>query len=347
MLRKISLLITIFCMVATTSVFAQGSNEKEITKDKPLMIYSPQGESDITWIQKEAEKDLDFEIQILRLGGGELTDRVLAEKNNPQADVIFGLVPLAMNQLKNEDLLTPYIPSWNDDISAAFKDSQHYFHSFWQTPIVLAYNADILTSQQAPKSWLDLTKDQYKGKYTIGSTTGQTVRTYLSGMIWRFYDSKSKTVDPECWAFLKELYKNAKAYPDGDLYYQEVASGDMPIVLNWLGGVEKGAKQNDINISYVDTEGGTPIIAEAIALVNKKNINPNAKAFIDWFGSAEVQAKMAQDLGKAPASSIALGKAPKATKDLLSNFTAQEIDWSVVSDNIDSWLEKLELEIIN
>ncbi len=323
-----------------------GAGSKESAPSKTVLIYSPQSETDLSWIREAAEKELDFKIDIMYMSGGELADRLIAERKRPQADVVFGIVPLSMYQLKSEDLLLPYTPTWTKGLDAAFQDNDHYFHSFWQTPIVLAYNPKYLSAADAPKSWLDINKAIYKGKYSIGPTSGQTVRTYLSGIIWRFYDTKTGTVDPACWTFLRTLFENARAYPPGDAYYQDVARGEMPLILNWLGGIELGAQLNDFTPTYINSEGGTPVIAEAIALVKKDTVNENAKKFIDWFGSPDLQARMSHDLGKAPAHPEALAKAPEAIRANLSLFTPQNIDWGVIAENIYDWLEKIELEII-
>lgn len=339
--------LTLVVLLAVGFLFAGGQTDKIEVSEKPLMVYSPQSEKDVNYVIAAAKKELDFEVDILRLsGGGALADRVIAESKNPQADVVFGIVPLSMYQLKEEGILTPYTPKWAKGLPKAYQDSEHYFHSFWQTPIVLAYNADQLSAAEAPKSWLDLTKDKYAGMYAIDSSGRQTVRTYLAGMIIRFYDPVKGEVSPEGWDFLRTLYKNARSCPTGDAYYQEAAAGNMPILLNWFGGIEQGSALNGINIAYINTEGGTPVIAEAIALINKKEINKNAKAFIDWFGSADFQARMARDLGKAPAHPDALALAPSDIQEKLSFFTPQEIDWGIVSANIYDWLEKIELEII-
>ena len=199
----------------------------------------------MNYILEAAARELDFDIEILTLGGGELSDRLLAEARNPQADVVFGLVPLSMHQLKNANILAPYTPSWAEGLPAAYRDAEHYFHSFWQTPIVLAYNSDAMSASEAPKSWLDLSGDAYAGRYAVGSTAWQTVRTYLAGIIWRYYDAASGEVAEEGWDFLRTFYENARDYPAGDAYYQEAAAGTMPLILNWFGrcGAGGGAER--------------------------------------------------------------------------------------------------------
>ena len=333
-------------VISVFGLFAGGDSDAPGSGGKPVLIYSPQSEEDVTYILEAAAGELDFGIEILRLDGGALSDRLIAEARNPQADVVFGLVPLSMHQLKNENILAPYTPSWAEDLPEVYQDPEHYFHSFWQTPIVLAYNARAMSAAEAPKSWLDLSRDEYAGRYAIGSTSWQTVRTYLAGILWRYYDTASGEVAREGWDFLRNLYENARDYPAQEVYYQEAADGTMPLILNWLGGVERGADLNDIDITFIDTEGGTPVIAEAIALVNRNETHDNARAFIDWFGNPEFQAAMARDMGKSPAHPAALAESPPEIEEKLAFFSPQNIDWGVVAANLDGWLEKIELEII-
>lgn len=53
---------------------------------------------------------------------GVISSKVLAEKDNPKADVIYGLSIFNMKKLKSENLLAPLdIPNLND-FQANFKD---------------------------------------------------------------------------------------------------------------------------------------------------------------------------------------------------------------------------------
>ena len=52
----------------------------------------------------------DLEINIIRLSTGELGARMLAEKDNPQADVVWGWAVTDMEQFVPRGLLVPYKP---------------------------------------------------------------------------------------------------------------------------------------------------------------------------------------------------------------------------------------------
>lgn len=325
-----------------------GAEEKQSGGEETIVVYSPQGdELRGTWIKDKAKAELGLDIQFLCAGGGELSDRLVAEKNNPQADVVMGLAQNAMYKLKTEEILDVYEPAWVEGLPEVYKDKDGYFNSFWQTPIVIAYNPEFLSSDKAPKGWEDLNKPEYNGLYGIGTTSAQTTRTYLVGMLWKYYDAATGEISQEGWDFLSQVYENAGTLPSSDAdIWKAFKDGELPILLWWYGGVVSNCEKNQIPVEYVKPESGTPVVAEAIGLVKGGKSQDGGKKFIDWFGSAEVMAAYAKEFGQAPASPEAIELCPEEIKETATMFTAQNIDWEVAAQNLDKWLEKIELEIM-
>lgn len=306
---------------------------------EPIIIYSPQGHAH-PWITAQA-KAAGFEVEFLQAGGGELFDRLMAEKNNPQADVVLGLVDASMAILKSEGMFQAYTPSWAEGLPAQYVDPDAMVHKFWQTPIVLAYNADRMSADQAPKSWLDLIDKQYAGKYVIEGLTGQTVRTYLAGMLVRFLDEKGEVVE-EGWDFMRAFYKNGLTGVDKA---QAFKSGEAVIDLNWFGGAFRFANDVGFNTVLIDTKGGTPFISEGIAIVAGTDQLEQARAFVDWFGSPEVMAAYAAEFGQMPVHPEAIAKSPKEVQRNATLVSPQDIDWDAIAPKLDRWMQKIELEI--
>ncbi|MBG6146476.1 iron(III) transport system substrate-binding protein [Labrenzia sp. EL_13] len=309
----------------------------------PLVVYSPQGGERAEWIAEQAAA-AGHDIEILNAGGGELFDRLLAEKNNPQADVVFGLVDMAMSTLKSEGLFQSYTPTWADGLPDEYVDPDGIVHKFWQTPIVIAINTDKLSAGEAPKSWLDLTDPVYKGKYVVGSTSWQTTRTFLAGILARFMDENGKVSD-EGWKFMETFYANAILANDGDSKTQAYASGDALIDLNWFGGAYRQAENVGYTVELIDTEGGTPFIAEGIAIMEGTDQLDQAKSFVDWFGSPEFMGAYATRFNQAPAHPEAIALAPTEVQEKAKLVTAQPVDWDLVAGRIDGWIQRIELEI--
>jgi len=327
----------------------QDTEIKPSSGNRSLVVYSPQGGDDRgAWLVERAKKDIDVDIQFLTATGGELSARILAEKENPQADIVLGLVPTVMYQLKAENIFIPYTPQWADGLPDVYKDKDGAFYSFWQTPIVMAYNPEFLTDEQAPQSWLDLAKPEVRGLYNIDSTGSQTVRSYIIGILWNFYDPEAGDVSQEGWDYLSAVFENSREEPianDSDKWAL-MSNGDAPLVLSWYGGIKANTAEYNIPVEYVKPTEGTPVVAEAIGIINGTDKEELAQEFVDWFGSAQVMADYAAEFGQAPAHPDAIALCPEEVQNDATMFVAQEIDWEIVSTKLDDWLEKIELEIM-
>lgn len=329
----------------------EGSSESAAVPsgDRTLLVYSTQGSGERgDWIVARAKKDMNIDVQFLSGGAGELADRLRAEKNNPQADVVLGMIQLSSYQLKNEGILLPYTPKWANGLPDVYKDKDGYFCSFWQTPVILAYNPNYISPDKAPKSWLDLDKPEYKDKFNMGNLTSQTTRTYIAGILWNFYDPATGDISQKGWDYLSNVYKNSRSQPvkNADEVWKLMSDGTAPLILSWYGGVKTNTEANNISVQYVTPEKGTPVVAETIAVVKGTKKEALAHEFIDWFGSAQVMADFARQFNQAPAHPDAIALCPDEIKKDATMFQAQEIDWSVAATKMDSWMEKIELEIM-
>lgn len=308
-----------------------------------IVVYSPQGGERSDWIKEQATA-AGHDIEILNAGGGELFDRILAEKNNPQADVVFGLVDVSMSQLKAEDIFQPYTPSWAVGLDPIYVDPDGMFHKFWQTPVVLAYRPDVFDADTAPKSWTDLTDDVYESHYAIGALKWQTTRVYLAGMLARFMDDQGQVSD-EGWEFMQQLFDNGLVTDDWDKIVSSISSGERGIDLNWLGGAFKMGSTGGYEPAIVNTDGGTPFIAEGIGIVAGTDQPEEAKAFVEWFGSPEFMAAYAHQFKQAPSHPDALANSPQDVVEIVSQVSPQEINWDLVAGELDGWLQRIELEL--
>ena len=325
-------------LASTLSIFAASSANADA-----ITVYSPQGEERAVWITEQA-KAAGHDIEMLSAGGGELFDRLLAEKANPQADVVLGLIDAAMSSLKTEGMFQAHVPTWADGLGEVYKGPDGMVHKFWQTPIVLAYNADSMSAADAPTSWLDLTKPEYKGKYVIGSTGWQTTKSFLVGVLVRFADDNGEISD-EGWEFMQAFYDNAIVVDSGDAKTAAYVSGEAVIDLNWFGGVGRLAENVGYNAEIVDTEGGSPFISESIAIVAGTDQEAQSEAFVDWFGSPAFMIAYAEEFGQVPVHPDAIAGSPDSVKANATRVSPQAIDWDAVAPKIDAWMQRIELEI--
>jgi len=71
------------------------------------------------------EDNPDIEIKWVRDSTGVVTAKLLAEKANPQADVIWGLAATSLLVLKPDGMLLPYAPKGLERLDAQFRDKDN------------------------------------------------------------------------------------------------------------------------------------------------------------------------------------------------------------------------------
>jgi len=84
-IKKISILLLVFslCGFLITPAFA--------AKKEVIVYTSMETDETVEYIKLAREELPDLDIKIIRLSTGELGARMLAERTNPQADVVWGM----------------------------------------------------------------------------------------------------------------------------------------------------------------------------------------------------------------------------------------------------------------
>lgn len=103
-------------------------------------------------------------------------------------------------------------------------------------------------------------------------------------------------------------------------------------------------KSFKVNVETVIPSVGVPLAVEQIALVKGTKKEEQAKKFIDWFGSAQVQGEFAKQFNSMPVNKEAEAQANPEVVDFFAGLKQQDIDWDFVQENMGAWVEKIELE---
>lgn len=339
--------ILAFSFVGCSSNGASDSESTKATADEneKILIYSNSaGEGRGEWITSYA-KEAGFEIEVVSIPGSELTDRLIIEKNNALADMVFGLNNLEYEKLKKEDLLLKYEPIWSKDVDAKLGDADGYYHPIVIQPLVLVMNNEM---QNTPNDWIDLTDDKYKDKYAIYSLNGGTSKVILSSIASRYKDENGEhNISKEGWEIIKKYIQNSHISVEGEDAIGNVIDGSRPMSMLFGSGVVQNQSERNYKFKVMSPEIGVPYVTEQVAILSTSEKAETCKKFMDWFGSADVQAKWSEKFGSIPAHPEALATSPQEVKDFLAKVpTPQVMDWKFISENIDKWIEKIELEII-
>ncbi|GHP19155.1 iron ABC transporter substrate-binding protein [Rhodococcus sp. NKCM2511] len=332
-----------------TGACAPPSDKTDSEQGESLVIYSNSvGDGRGEWLSEQA-KAAGFTLNFVDLGGGDVMNRLTAEKNNPLADVTFGLNNVYFEKLKAQDVLEPYTPAWSDDVDASLGDADtDLFWPIVREPVMLVYNkAAYPSAADAPQDWSDLwTKPQFENRYEVQTTLGgATTQMVIAGILARYPDPEGELgVSAEGWSQIESYFAKGNPSVPGTDLYARMKSGEVDAGQMWLAGKPAREAQYDIESEAVEPAIGVPYAVQQVALVKGTKKTEEAKRFIDWFGSADVQAAWSNKFFTAPTNRMALATADQDAIAQTDSFTVQDIDWDLVARNIDKWIEKIELE---
>lgn len=324
------------------------ASQSDASSEQSLVVYTnSDGDGRGEWLVEKAE-EAGFQIEIVGAGGGDVTNRLLSEKANPVADVVFGLNHMFFEQLKAEDILIPYEPVWANEIEAGINDADNYYHGLVKQALILAYNPEFIDSADLSGGYVELANsNEYQGLYQARDDLGSaTAKVIVASILSQFQDENGELgISDEGWETIDAFFTNGVQIPEGEDYFSMFASETAPIGTMISGELGAKTEQYGVEPEFIHPEAGTPLVVESVALVNGTAKEDMAKEFIDWFGSAEVQGAFAAEFGAMPANQEALDQVTDFQAAIFENVVSQDIDWSFVTENIDAWVEKLELEI--
>jgi len=313
--------------------------------NQTLIVYTNSGSDGRgDWLKQRAAQD-GFQIEYVQLGAGDLANRLVAEKNNQIADLVFGLNAVEYEKLKTQDMLLKYEPSWAKAVDMTLGDKDGYYYPTVVQPLLLAYNPKYVTKEAAPKDWTDLTKPEFKDKATILAVNGGTCKTILASILVRYVDPKGTYgISDQGWKVIKDIIQNEHIAADGEDYWGNAISGKRPMLMMWGSGLLQNEQSRSVDFDFMAPEVGVPYVVEQVAIFKNSKKTNLAKQFADWFGSAKIQSEWSAKFGTTPAQPEALKSSAAEVNALMAAIKPQTVDWKFVAANIDKWVEKIQLE---
>jgi len=256
-------------------------------KETVVVYTSLETEEVVEYLKLAKEELSDLDIQSIRLSTGELGARMLAEKDNPQSDCIWGWAVTNMAEFIPKGMLVPYKPAGWEMIPANFKDPEGYWTAIDLYAAALIPNTKVLEEKNLPmpKGWKDLLNPVYKGMLIMPNpaSSGTGFLQVASLLVLLDPDYKTKPVEEnKAWDFLKELDKNMGQY---------IKSGSKPAKLTAAGEYAVGCsfafvysslKRQGAPVALVMPEEGAGFELETNALLKGAKHEAAAKKFLDW-----------------------------------------------------------------
>jgi iron(III) transport system substrate-binding protein len=241
---------------------------------------------------EEFEKATGVKVNFIRFSSGEALARVIAEKNNPRVDVLFGGPVETFAAGVSEGVFEPYKSPSFAKLPARFKHADGMWMAIADDPLVFMTNDKFLKENnlQAPASWNDLLAAPYKNMLQMADArTSGTAVTRIFSILEVNGRDENKAFD-----YMKKLRPNVQ------LYTKSGGGGTLPVGLGQAGGgiffivdaLDTKAKGYDVTISFPKEGIGTA--AEGIALIKGAKNPELGKKLIDWATSPAMQNQFAK-----------------------------------------------------
>ena len=215
-------------------------------------------------------------------------NRLIAEKNNPQADVYWANEPIRAEVLRQQHIAAPYLSPNADGVPARFRDPQGYWTGFAARARVLIVNND---ENPKPASVFSYSDPRWRGRTVIANPLFGTTTDQIAALFVLLGDERAR-------AFMQGLHENGvKVSPSNGDSADLVARGQFAFSLVDSDDVVNRMKQHEpVAMVYPDQgadEIGSLIVPNAAALIAGSPHQAAGKKLIDYLLSKETERKLA------------------------------------------------------
>ncbi|MBN2286464.1 MAG: extracellular solute-binding protein [Tissierellales bacterium] len=280
--------IVIIVMLATIGC----NNEKASDSTREVVVYTSVDQNIAESILKDFEATTGivvkpvYDIEASKTTG--LANRLIAEKENPQADVFWSSEIIMTLRLKEENVFQPYASEKAADIPASYKDSEGYWTGFGGRGRVMIINTDIM-GEATPDSIYDLISEEYsRFKKAIAYPLFGTTMTHLFVMnqLW----GEEAAIN-----YFLAAEDNQTVIVDGNSVVRDlVASGEVAFGITDTDDAFAAVKDGKpVKVVYLDQKNeGTLIIPNTVGMIQDCRHPEEGKIFIDYLLSKETEQKL-------------------------------------------------------
>ncbi|MDR2354835.1 MAG: putative 2-aminoethylphosphonate ABC transporter substrate-binding protein [Clostridiales Family XIII bacterium] len=324
----------------TTGAAAQGESADAALKSNSgeITVYTALEDEQVTeYLAVFNAEYPDITVNIVRESTGVITARLLAEKDNPQADAVWGTAASSMMILDDQGMLEAYAPEGVERILPEFKSNKPVPTwvgiDAWETAFIVNTTEleKLGLSVSDIVSYEDLLRPELKDHIVMSNpnSSGTGFLTVAGVLQLRGRDTDAG------WDYLTKLHENVNQYVHSGSKPAKMAAAGECVVGVSFGYAGISQKANGAPVEVVFPAEGSGWDMEANALMKKDSINPAAPTFLDWAIS-----DAAMDLYKVNYPIIATGGD--------GNYEGYEIDpVEQLIDNDFTWVANNRDDILN
>lgn len=258
-------------------------------KGGELNVYSIIHDEETAALCNLFTKKTGIKVNYLRATTGELVNRVIAEKDDPKADVLLGGGSAYHIQAAKAGALDVYVPKIAGKLPSYAKSADGTWTGFCVLSLGIGINAKRFAEKfpgvEYPKTWDELANPIFKGEVVMTNpASSSTAYLFLQNQLQRLGWENG-------WDYLEKLSQLVGQFPDsGSAPPKLIGTGEYALGVAYLHALVKYKAQgfDIVTVSPPKTAGDVDCIA---VLKNAKNPE-NAKKFVDFILDKDAQELM-------------------------------------------------------
>jgi len=314
-----------------------------------LTVYSPHGKELLAHYERGFEQaNPAVDVQWVDMGSQEILERVRAERANPQADVWFGAPAELYERAAGEGLLAAYRPTWAAHVPADARDAQDRWYGTYLTPEVIAYNSEAVKAEEAPQDWDDVLDPKWAGKIVIRDPVASGSMRAIFGAIIQREMRRTGSSDAG-FEWLRRLDAQTKEYtPNPTIMYQKLGRQEGLISLYNMPDIATLEQRTKFPVRYVIPKSGTPILVDAIALVQGAPHLDIGKRYYEFVTSPEALLVAADSFVRIPArGDLPEARLPAWIREAKPQLVPMPLDRQLMADSLDHWMRRWDATVRN
>ena len=249
-----------------------------LAQAQTVVLYSSNNTETIeTALNVVKQKNPSLTVQQVTGGTGSLMKRIQAESKNPRGDVLWSGGFGTLGAYK--DLLEPSKAPDLAAIPAEFRGPNNLWVGTNLHVMVLMVNERQLKGLAAPKTWSDLMKPEWKGKFAITDPSkSATAYMLVYGLLKQFGKDG-----------LEKIATNAVVTSSSGTTYKGVAAGEYPVGLTIEYAAQEYVAGGQKEIKLVYPTEGSYLAPEGMFIIKGAKNMEAAKTLYNGLMSKEAQ----------------------------------------------------------
>ena len=283
-MKKIS--IVLLCLSFISLMFFSCKKNEKVTE---LKVYSIIHEEETLALTNLFTEKTGIPVNFLRATTGELVNRVITEKDNPQADVLLGGASSYHIKASKEGALEPYKSPLAKDLPSYAVAQDNTWTGFCVLTLGIGINderyAKLFPDIPRPQSWEDLLNPAYKGEIVLTNpVASSTAYLFVQNQLQRLGWDKG-------WDYLLTLAPLVGQFPDsGSAPAKLIGTGEYSLGVSYIHALAK-YRAEGFKVSMIAPENTVGDVDCISIMKNTKNLKA-AQKFVDYMLSKEAQELM-------------------------------------------------------